>query len=90
MKNELLLNHYSFTIPSWAVTAIEYGEYDSLSDSDIEMVESFVSRLNDIGHKIVFIEYGEEVSFRNFNDFHNLGDDCVTATVTFEVRDVEV
>jgi hypothetical protein len=81
MKTELVLDHYDFIIPTWAVTAIEYGEYDSLSDSDIEMVEAFIARLDELPEKVFSIEYGDDFYFRNFNDMHNLGDDCVDCKV---------
>jgi len=83
-KHELVLDYYRYTIPSWAVCPIEYGEYGDLSDSDIEQIEEFVSYISDkCGSSLHSIEYGDEVTFRSFNDFHNLGDNCVDCKVYF-------
>ena len=73
---------YTFTIPAWAVCAIEYGDFSGLSDTDESQVNEFTEMLNErFGHRLFSIEYGQEVYFRNFNDFHNLGDDCVDCKV---------
>ena len=78
MKTELVLDHYDFTVPTWAVCPIEYGEFDGLSDDDIERLNGFTDSLP---ANYFSVEYGEEISFRNFNDVHNLGDDCVNMRV---------
>lgn len=49
-------DYYDFQIPTWAVTAIEYGEADELSDEEWEMVRDF-SREFDV------VEWGDEPYF---------------------------
>ena len=84
MRQELVLDFYRYTIPSWAVVPLEYGDYSGLSDTGIKHVEDFMRVIDEkVGSSLHSIEYGDEVSYRNFNDFHNIGDDCVDCKVYF-------
>ena len=61
-----------------------YGSYDGLSDDDVEQVEQFLAEIDSkCGASLHSIEYGAEVYFRKFNDFNNLGGDCVDCKVYF-------
>ena len=74
----LELDYFDYVIPSWAVCAIEYGDLSGLSTDDVTRLDAFMDTLP---RRIFSIEYGDEPSFRNFNDIHNLGDDCVSMRV---------
>ena len=72
----------TYRVPTWAITAIEYGELDGLSTEDITKLDAF---MDDLPKRILGIDYGEEPSFYLRNDICNLGADCVTATVCYQV-----
>ena len=72
-----------YRVPVWAVCAIEYGDLSGLEPEDVTNLDVF---MDSMPKRILGIEYGEESSFYPSNDIHNLGDDCVSATVTFEVK----
>ena len=72
-----------YTVPTWAITAIEYGELDGLSTDDITKLDSF---MDDLPKRILGIDYSYEPFFATRNDICNLGADCVTATVTYQVK----
>ena len=76
-----------YRVPTWAVCPIEYGDLSGLEPEDVTNLDVFMDSLP---KRIVDIDYSDESSFCHSNDIHNLGDDCVIATVTFKVRAVEV
>ena len=72
-----------YTVPTWAICAIEYGDLDGLSTEDITNLDEFMT---DLPKRIYGIEYSEEPFFATRNDICSLGADCVTATVFFSPR----
>ena len=72
-----------YRVPTWAICPIEYGDLSGLEPEDVTNLDLFMDSLP---KRIVGIDYSEEVGFYHSNDIHNLGDNCVTATVTFQVK----
>ena len=70
-----------YTVPVWAICAIEYGDLSGLSTEDITKLDLF---MDDLPRRIVGIEYSEEPEFKTSNDICSLGADCVKATVTYQ------
>lgn len=52
----------TFSIPSWAVCAIEYGDYSGLSDDEIRQIEDF---FEDFPCDKFTIQWGEDEYFSN-------------------------
>lgn len=66
---------YEYRIPAWAICPIEYGTYDSLTDSDIDNLEKFIDSLEPGG----IWEFGEYNEFSWNNDIDNLGGSIIEA-----------
>jgi hypothetical protein len=67
---------YEYKIPTWAVIALEYGDYSGLEDDDIAAIESFVSELprNPSGSVGIF-SWPDESYFSWSNDVSDPGSD---------------
>ena len=73
-----------FTLPEWAIVAIEYGVEDHITEDEAELLEDFCAVLYDkygIGH----FSFGEDTEFTRSNDLDNLGGDTVKAVYYAEV-----
>lgn len=67
-----------YTIPAWAVSAIEYPTEYVGEEGDLEAVEAFLKREGLNG--LTVWEYGEETFFSPRNDITGWqGNDCITA-----------
>ena len=45
-----------FTIPTWAIAALEYGDFSGLDDMDTELVQAFI----DANCKVNIVRYGND------------------------------
>ena len=81
--NKTRIDHYDYSVPVWAICAIEYGDLSGLEPEDVTNLDEFMDRLP---KRIYGIEYGDEPSFTHSNDIHNLGDDCVSMKVFVEEK----
>lgn len=77
--------NYKFNLPSYLITAIEYGETDTLNDDDMkslkkvhDSVDYYMKKNNGISSHW---NYGEEEYFTWNPDFGNLGCNVVDATL---------
>jgi len=74
---------YTYDIPTWALTYIEYGEADGLSDDDIGDIDAFIESLpNGKGGRVLCFDCLDDPSFRHTNDINSLGADCVKGVLT--------
>ena len=67
-----------FTLPEWAIVAIEYGDIDHLTDQETALVGEFVAGVfteYGLGH----FSFGDDVEFTRFNDLDNLAGNTVSA-----------
>jgi hypothetical protein len=68
---------YEYKIPTWAICALEYGDYSGLDDNDIKAVESFIADLPGSGHYAWPDDIDPEKYFSHSNDFGTLASDVV-------------
>ena len=80
MKTETI----TYTIPTWAICAIEYGDLSALTPDEVTLLDEF---MNELPRRILGIDYSEEPWFSRCNDLQLLGGEVVTATVTYKVED---
>lgn len=69
---------YQYSIPTWAICALEYGDYSGLNDEDIKNIESFLDGLPELGGTFT---YNDEKYFSNSPAF-GLPCDCVDVEYT--------
>ena len=72
-----------YTIPTWAICPIEYGDLSGLTPDEVTMLDEFMDQLP---RRILGIHYSDEPWFSQSNDLQLLGGDVVTATVTYKVE----
>ena len=73
-----------FTLPEWAIVAIENRVVDHITEDEAYLVEDFCAVLYDkygLGHFV----FGDDIEFTRFNDLDNLGGDTVKAVYYAEV-----
>ena len=75
---------YQYTIPTWSICAIEYGDYSGLTDEDIQILETFLADLPQAGG---CFSYSEEEYFSRYPSF-GLACTCVEADYVL-LTDVE-
>jgi hypothetical protein len=78
MKTETI----DYTIPTWAICPIEYGDLEGLTPDEVTLLDSF---MDDLPKRIIGIDYSEEPWFSRANDIDIMGGDVVTATVCYKV-----
>jgi len=79
MKTETI----NYTIPTWAICPIEYGDLSGLTADEVTILDEF---MDELPRRILGIDYSEESWFSHRNDLQLLGGDVVTATVTYKVE----
>jgi hypothetical protein len=80
MKTETI----EYTVPTWSITAIEYGELDGLTTEEFTLLNEF---MDELPKRILGIDYSDEPWFSITNDIQrNMGGDVVTATITYQVK----
>jgi hypothetical protein len=66
-------------IPVWAITYLEYGESDNLSDHEENLIKDFLSGYSD--HKGLVFDYRGEAYFSPNNALDGLGHDVIDVTI---------
>jgi len=70
----------SFIVPAWAMYAIECGNYETLSEEEIESLNDFLDDLvKTYGNAV--LAFGDESYFSTINDIDNLGGDVFQASL---------
>jgi len=76
-------DEYTYNIPTWALTYIEYGEADGLSVEEIDDVDAFIESLpNGEGGRVLCFDCLDSPSFRKTNDVNSVAADCVEGVLT--------
>jgi hypothetical protein len=76
---------YEFTIPEWAVTALEYGDFSGLTDDEEEDLENFTDQeLIPLGAG--HWEWGDESYFARENDVRLQAGNVVDAVYHVRVQ----
>ena len=73
----MVFETYVYTIPTWAICVIEYGDYSGLNDHDIKALESFLNTLPINGHFSWPDDIDSEKYFSYRNDITSLGDEVI-------------
>ena len=66
---------YEYTIPTYAIVALEYSDLSGLGDKDIEELDAFLETLPGSGHW----DFDGEPYFHWRNDISDLGGDVIDA-----------
>jgi hypothetical protein len=74
-------NWDSYTIPTWAVCAIEYGDTDELSAEEADLIEEWLDTLPE-GHIIYGWDFDNE--FFSWHPEFGLATTCVECEVMYD------
>lgn len=67
-----------FTIPTWAIAALEYGDFSGLDDMDTELVQAFIDANCKGGYYVEWVGINEPY-FSRYPDIGGLASEVVDA-----------
>jgi hypothetical protein len=75
----------TYTLPEWAVCALEYDDFSGLTEDDAELIARFQTELEKDFPDGFEIKWGENVGFCRDHDLGGLAADCVEAHIYGDV-----
>ena len=77
---------YEYTIPTWAICPLEYGDYSGLNDCDIEALHQFEYSLPANGH----FSWPKDIDSEKFFSYRHDINDCGYETIDIGSEVVKV